>query len=218
MIHYATCQEKDRYIEVNGNSTVSIKPDRINYLITIKEYFKEEFDGKSKPENFRTKVLLKDIESDLIKNLKKIGINQKDITIENLGEHWRERGKDFLVSKRINIVFSDPKKINELVSIIDTKGISSMSIGKMESDNMDKFEKQLKMDAVKNAKEKAECIAQALNVKVGKPLKVTELSSFGGSPLLYGYKSASVDDEMSIEKFRDISLSYSVTVRFEITD
>lgn len=81
MIHYATCQEKDKYIEVNGNSTVSIKPDRINYLITIKEYFKEEFDGKSKPENFRTKVLLKDIESDLIKNLKKIGINQKDITI-----------------------------------------------------------------------------------------------------------------------------------------
>lgn len=218
MIHHANSQEKDRYIEVTGSANVNIKADRINYLITIKEYFKEEFDGKSKPENYRTKVLLKDIESELVEKLKKIGISLKDITIENIGEHWRETGKDFLVSKRINIVFHDTKKINELVSIIDTKGINSMEIGEMESNNMDKFEKQLKIDAVKNAREKAECIANALNVKIGKPLKVTEMSSFDGNSFLYGYKNANTNNQMTINKFKEISKSYSVCIRFEITD
>ena len=46
----------DRYIEVTGTSEIEIVPDKIHYLIEIREYFEEEFDGKSKPEEYRTKV------------------------------------------------------------------------------------------------------------------------------------------------------------------
>ena len=50
-------QTNERYIEVTGTSEIEIVPDKIHYLIEIREYFKEEFDGKSKPEEYRTKVL-----------------------------------------------------------------------------------------------------------------------------------------------------------------
>lgn len=47
-------QTNERYIEVTGTSEIEIVPDKIHYLIEIREYFEEEFDGKSKPEEYRT--------------------------------------------------------------------------------------------------------------------------------------------------------------------
>lgn len=52
-------QTNGRYIEVTGTSEIEIVPDKIHYLIEIREYFEEEFDGKSKPEEYRTKVVPK---------------------------------------------------------------------------------------------------------------------------------------------------------------
>ena len=40
-----------KFIEVTGTSEITLVPDEIHYLIEIKEYWEEEFDGKSKPEN-----------------------------------------------------------------------------------------------------------------------------------------------------------------------
>ena len=42
-------QTSEHYIEVTGTSEIEIMPDKIHYIIEIREYFEEEFDGKSKP-------------------------------------------------------------------------------------------------------------------------------------------------------------------------
>ena len=89
--------EDGRYIEVTGTSEVEIVPDEIHYIIEIKEYFKEEFDGVSKPEEFRTKVPLSRIEQDLRSSLRSIGITEKAIRTQEVGDYWRERGRDFLL-------------------------------------------------------------------------------------------------------------------------
>lgn len=67
-------QTNERYIEVTGTSEVEIIPDKIHYIIEIQEYFEEEFDGKSKPEEYHTKVPLSRIERDLMTVLKENGI------------------------------------------------------------------------------------------------------------------------------------------------
>ena len=54
-------ESSQRYIEVSGTSEIEIVPDKIHYIIEIKEYFEEEFDGKSKPEEFKTKIKLENI-------------------------------------------------------------------------------------------------------------------------------------------------------------
>ena len=48
----ADAQESEgRYIEVTGSSEIEVVPDEIHLLIQIKEYWKEEFVPKSKPED-----------------------------------------------------------------------------------------------------------------------------------------------------------------------
>lgn len=73
-------QEKDgRYIEVTGSSEIEVVPDEIHFLITIKEYWAEEFERKSKEEDYRTKVSLEAIEKDLRKLLHEVGIADEAI-------------------------------------------------------------------------------------------------------------------------------------------
>lgn len=59
MVQTVQAQEvNERHVEVTGTSEIEIMPDKIHYIIEISEYFKKEFDGKSKPEEYHTKVPL----------------------------------------------------------------------------------------------------------------------------------------------------------------
>ena len=59
MVLTAQAQEvNEHYIEVTGTSEIEIMPDKIHYIIEIREYFEEEFDGKSKPEEYHTQLPL----------------------------------------------------------------------------------------------------------------------------------------------------------------
>ena len=134
----AFSQESDnaKYIEVTGTSEITLVPDEIHYLIEIKEYWEEEFDGKSKPENYRTKVPLVGIERNLRTALRKIGIPEDAIRTQEVGDYWRERGLEFLVSKRFDITLTDFSQIDEILKVIDTKGINYMRIGELKNKEM----------------------------------------------------------------------------------
>ena len=105
----ANAQESDeRYIEVTGSSEIEVVPDEIHFLIQIKEYWEEEYTGKSKKEeDFQTKVPLTVIEKDLRKSLRKIGISDEAIRTQEVGDYWRQRGKEFLIGKQLDIRLTD---------------------------------------------------------------------------------------------------------------
>ena len=82
----ADAQESERrYIEVTGSSEIEVVPDEIHFLVQIKEYWQEEYTGKSnKEEDFRTKVPLAMIEKDLRRSLRKIGIADDAIRTQEI--------------------------------------------------------------------------------------------------------------------------------------
>ena len=102
-------QESDgRYVEVTGSSEIEVVPDEIHFLVQIKEYWQEEYTGKSKKEeDFHTKVPLAMIEKDLRKSLRKIGITDDAIRTQEIGDYWRQRGKEFLIGKQLDIRLTD---------------------------------------------------------------------------------------------------------------
>ena len=108
---FVNAQDSDaRYVEVIGSSEIEIVPDEIHFLIQIKEYWEEEYTGKSKKEeDFRTKVPLAMIEKDLRRSLHKIGISDEAIRTQEVGEYWRQRGKEFLIGKQLDIRLTDFK-------------------------------------------------------------------------------------------------------------
>ena len=209
-------QTNGRYIEVTGTSEIEIVPDEIHYLIEIREYFKEEFDGKSKPEEYRTKVPLAEIEQGLREALANSGIPQNAIRTQEIGDYWRQQGQDFLLSKKFDITLTDFNQINEIVKRIDTKGIHTMRIGELENNDMLAYHQKGKIEALKAARRKATYLVEALGKRLGEVIRIVEKDSGNVSP--FAQSNVMSSDAASFDNFRTIKKNYSMLVRFEIID
>ena len=209
-------QTNERYIEVTGTSEIEIVPDKIHYLIEIREYFKEEFDGKSKPEEYRTKVPLSEIEQGLRGVLAEAGIPQNAIRTQEIGDYWRQQGQDFLLSKKFDITLTDFNQINEIVKRIETKGIHTMRIGELENKDMLAYHQKGKIEALKAARRKATYLVEALGKRLGEVIRIVEKDSGNVSP--FAQSNVMSSDVASFDNFRTIKKNYSMLVRFEIID
>lgn len=209
-------QTSERYIEVTGTSEIEIVPDKIHYVIEIREYFEEEFDGKSKPEEFRTKVPLTKIEQELREALRAAGISQNAIRTQEIGDYWRQQGQDFLVSKRFDVTLTDFSQVDKILSHIDTKGINTMHIGELENKDILAYHQRGKIEALKAAQRKASYLVEALGKKLGDVVRIVE----EGSSDIYPVAQSNVlsSDAASFDGFRTIKKNYSMLVRFEIAD
>ncbi len=209
-------ETNERYIEVTGTSEIEIVPDKIHYIIEIREYFEEEFDGKSKPEEYHTKVSLSQIEQDLQKTLAEAGITQDAIRMQEIGDYWRKQGQDFLISKKFDITLTDFRQINEIVKRIDTKGIHTMRIGELENKDILAYHQKGKIEALKAAQQKATYLVEALGKKLGDVIRIVE----EGNSNIFPFAQSNVlsSDAASFDNFRTIKKNYSMLVRFEIID
>lgn len=214
----AYAESEQPYIEVTGTSEIEITPDKIHYIIEIKEYFKEEFDGKSKPEDYRTKVPIAQIEKKLLMALNDAGIPNNDIRTEEIGDYWRKEGRDFLISKKFDITLDDFKLINQIIDRVDTKGISTMYIGELENNDILLYHQQGKIEALKAAQKKAQYLAETLGKKLGDVIRIVEENNGGISPHANAMYSNSAITMDSLDRFRKIKRSYSMLVRFAIID
>lgn len=208
----------DRYIEVMGTSEIEIVPDKIHYLIEIREYFEEEFDGKSKPEEYRTKVPLGQIEQQLRKVLADMDIPKEVVRTQEMGDYWRRQGQDFLVSQKYDITLTDFKQIDEIVKRIDTKGVNTMRIGELENKDMLVYHQKGKMEVLKAAQRKAAYLVEVLGKKLGEVIRIVEDGNAGMSSLFSAQSNVRASDAASFDGFRTIKKYYSMQVRFEITD
>lgn len=211
-------QTNERYIEVTGTSEVEIIPDKIHYIIEIQEYFEEEFDGKSRPEEYHTKVPLSRIERDLMTVLKENGIPKQSVRIQEVGDYWRKQGQDFLISKQLDITLQDFKQIDAIVKQVDTKGIRTMRIGELENKDILAYHEQGKIEALKAAQRKATYLVEALGKKLGPVIRIVEEGNAGLSSLFSAQSNVRTSDAASFDSFRTIRKNYSMLVRFEIVD
>ena len=206
------------YIEVTGTSEVTLVPDEIHFIIEIKEYWEEEFEKRAKPEDYQTKVALEDIERGLRTALHGLGITDKDIRTQEVGDYWRERGRDFLVAKQFDITLHDFNKIDEIIGAVDTRGINSMRIGELKHKDMAQYHRQGKIDALLAARAKAEYLAEALGAKLGDAIRIVEPQDASMVPRVanYGKLMATASDASALDAFRTIKLNYSMHVWFEL--
>ena len=181
--------------------------------------YKEEFDGKSKPEEYHTKVPLSQIEQELQKNLAEAGITQDAIRTQEIGDYWRKQGQDFLVSKQFDITLTDFKQIDEIIKRINTKGINTMRIGELENKDILAYHQKGKIEALKAAQRKAAYLVEALGKKLGGVLRIVEGDNTSGFPFAQSnISNVMSSNAASFDSFRTIKKNYYMLVRFEITD
>jgi uncharacterized protein YggE len=209
--------EEVRFVEVRGNAEMEVQPDEMILSIAIQEYFEEEFQKNKEPEDYKTKVPLAKIEDGLIKSLRKAGIEKEDIRVRGMGNYWRQQGKEFLFSKQLEVKISDFSKVNQLSSLVDAKGIRSLNVGQMSHSDLETLRKQIKTDALKDAREKAAYLVESLGEELGEVLSITEMNDGYSRPFMAKNRMMAADVAYeTVEEVQNITISYQVTARFRI--
>jgi uncharacterized protein len=203
-----------RKIEVTGLAEKEVTPDIINVSISLQEYL----DGKKK-------ITIDQLESQLQSAVKDTGIPKEDFTISNVSgwnNTWqKKKNPDFLASKQYSIQFHDLDKFNQILSKVDPKGIQSTNIDSYDYSKMADLKRELKIQALLSAKEKATYLLNSINEKVGRPISITESdnSSFPTPrPVMYKAMSMSINSapaESDID-VKPIKLNFQVQAVFEI--
>ncbi|MBE9585032.1 SIMPL domain-containing protein [Mucilaginibacter sp. JRF] len=212
---FAQTVDLRRKVEVNGTAEKEVTPDIINVSISLKEYM----DGKKK-------ISISELEKQLEGAVSAAGIPKEDFTVNNVSG-WnnateKKKNPDFLASKQYGIRVRDLNKYNQLLSKVDPKGIQYTNITSYDYSKMPELKKELKLQALLAAKEKANYLVTALGDKLGKVLSISE-NDGGGSvyPQARMYsnvamRSAVADAPESDIDFQKIKLSFQVNAVFEI--
>lgn len=163
-------------IEVVGSAEKEIIPDEIYLSISLKEY-KER----------NSIVSIETLENQLAKAVRSLGIKDEDFQIENIygNNYWWRRKKkedpEFLASKRYRLKLNDLSKVNDLLSKLDPMGVDYMNISEYSHSKIEEFRKELKIEALKAAKGKAEYLLESIGQELGEALEIHEIEV--GSPV-----------------------------------
>ncbi|MGM0581572.1 MAG: SIMPL domain-containing protein [Bacteroidota bacterium] len=211
--------KNQRTISVSGVAEKEIQPDIIYFTISLKEY---QLKTGSKFE-------MNELENQLVSAVEKAEIDKENLTVENVYGYnysWNKKteNKDFMARKQFQLKLPDAKKLNVILSKIEPKAIEYVRVSQYTHSRLQELNQELQVEAVKNAKAKAEALLKPLDEKVGKVMEVNE-NQQNFQPIYYkSYQnkrmmSASTDESASMESdldFKNIKLKAEVHIVFLI--
>jgi uncharacterized protein len=207
------------YIEVTGKSEIEVIPDLIYIKIQLSE------------KDSKIKTSIQDQENALISKLKEIGIDiSKDLLIKDISSNFKYYllfKNDILLSKEYEVLVRDGKTASKVFIELEKIGISIVSIDRLDNSNITNYRKEVKIAAIKAAKDKAESLAFAIGQNIGRAIYIQEIENNynnSGSPGasnsimirdfstgIYGSNAQLPDID-----FEKIKLSFSILCRFEL--
>lgn len=175
---------RQRVINVQASAEREITPDEIFVQIHLKEYDKK---GGGK-------VDIEKIKNDFLSRMKKLGLTEKEITVQSYsgsdGNYWywqKKNKKDPALKASINylVKLGSVKQIDEVVKNLDDEATQNFFIQKVSHSKMEDMKKELKAQALKQAREKAVFMAEAVGAQVGDVLQINEPNEIIDRPYIY---------------------------------
>ena len=205
------------YIEVTGKAEMDIVPDMIYLKIVLSDK-----DNKNKQS-------LDEIEKLMLNKLTEIGIDlNKDLSINDFSSnyklYWISKA-DIILTKEYKLIVHETKTLQKVYSEFQKLGISNVTIDKLDHSKIEQFRKEVKINAIKAAKDKAESLTSSINQSIGKAIYIQELDnqylnnySHAVSNVRIRGASSGYSNESSMPEieFEKINLQYSILVRFEL--
>lgn len=217
---------KERTITVTGAADTKLVPDEMTLTIQIAEYYKEQYEGKNQSD-YKTLVKLEEIENNLMKLLHTNGIPDSSISFSFVNTTWSwyyydGAKKPVKFEKTISVKLSDHNKAVTILRDIDTKGISYLSLGDFHSSKEQEMRRELKAEALKAAKEKAEYMLSKVDKELGDIITIRELDDAypywdwrGPSQRTLSNESYNYEESAPAGP-QEITMRYEVEAEFEI--
>ena len=199
------------YIQVNGRAEREIAPDEFYLQIVINER-----DSKGK-------VSVESQQRDMLAALKRLGVNvEKQLKVANLSSEFFKKNTSVATAK-YQLQLGSSAEVGKVWQALDGLGISNVSILKVSHSQLERYKSEVRVEAMRNAKQNAATLAEAIGQTIGKCFYVYD-SNNDVMPVFYNnmavMRSAKAFDaaEAAAEEepldFKTIKLQYSVQAKF----
>lgn len=207
-------------VSVNGSADMEITPDEIYVLVTLKEYEKK---GSGK-------IGLEKIKTDFLNSCSSVGLHDSLITIASYegGLLKKKKSKEELyASISYQIKFNNSKKMDELVNKLDDEATQSFDVIRVSQSKIQEYRRQVRILAIKAAKEKAGYLTEAVGEGLGGAVTITEYNrdivqpyisqaSYGNTLARAGFDGANWSAAETGIDFKKIKVYMEVNVVFAI--
>ncbi|MFN4951098.1 MAG: SIMPL domain-containing protein [Flavobacteriales bacterium] len=212
--------EEIPYIEVNGYAEKEVIPNEIYIGITLRE----RMENKEKVTIESQEKLLREALTTLSIPISNLSI--ADANADYVKVSWQKR--DVLTKKEYLLKVGNATTVGKVFQELEKMKIQDGSIDHVSHSAIDSLRKQVRIEAIKAAKEKSDYLLNAIGQKTGKALIVSELENNtvsrndlarmparAANKLYSDAVFESIDFEPEIE-FQKIKLSYSIYTKFTI--
>jgi uncharacterized protein YggE len=209
-------------IEVAGFAEIEVVPDEIYFNISLREYFEDE-------KNQKDKVIISTLEKQLIKAIADAGLPKEALSVSGVGgyQNYTDKKKKpatFLEAKQYELKVSSAEKLDGIMSKVESRGVQYANVSRVDHSKKEELKKQVKIDALKAAKEKATYLVASLDQKLGKVLEIKELDEnlsfpqpmFAKNVRAFAQTESADMAADSDVQYQKIKISYRMQAAFEI--
>jgi len=199
------------YIEVSGTAEIEIIPDMIYLNILLNE------------SDTKGKISIEDLEKKMKQRLSDLSIDvEKDLTVNDLSSNYIRyflKEREVTATREYVLLVHDAVTAGKAVKALSDENISNISILKVDHSQMAQKRFDLRLEAVKTAKIKAEAMAEAIGQKAGNAIFLSEYNDIANQlqTNVSGMQARSMRAGYNPEpelSFKNIELKSSVTARF----
>ena len=210
-----------RTITVNGSAEMEIVPDEIYVQVHLKEYDKK---GGGK-------ISIDKIRQDFLTAVRSLGLPDTAISVSgydanNYNPWWRKKNQkqDLHASITYQVKLRNTAQVDQLVDKLDDNATQNFYISRTTHSKLEEFRKNLKIQAVRAAKEKAQYLADAVNEKVGVAVTIHEPGEYyqpfyddaASNRMVKAEAMQTSAPEQPQADFKKMKMRYDVSVVFEL--
>jgi uncharacterized protein YggE len=207
-------------ITVNGSAEIEIIPDEIYVVVDLKEYEKR---GQGK-------INIETIKKTFLSNAKGVGIADSAISIAAYdgfgGNPWlrkKNRKNDLFASIAYQVKIKNSTQLDALVEKLEDEATQNFFIQRTSHSKITEYRKNLKIAAIKAAKEKGSYLAEAINEQIGVAVTINEPTEYYTPyypPMMANRMMKEAVSDAGAETapvdFMKIKLKFDVTVVFAL--
>lgn len=200
-----------KFIEVTGSAEMTVQPDEVQLQITLGDNRKTG--GKK----------IEEIETEFKEILRRNNVKPESIKFEGASNNWwyywqKRHGMNSIT---VNVTLDAKSNILQLVKDLDKPWVMDIAIAKTDHKDITRFRKEVKIQAMKAAKEKAGYLVESVGDKIGGILSVEEIPDsqpdFRSQQRLMANVAYESDQQSTgVDNVAEIKLRYEIKVKFEI--
>lgn len=195
------------YIEVVGTASKFVTPDKIYISIKLTDKLVD-----------KKNYTIDEQEAKLKSSLTKLNIDSKnlflsDSNLEIMRRKYKETG--YKVSKDFTLILKNAEEVSKVFKELNDIDIKEASISKCESSEIELHRKEVRIAAIKAAKEKATYLLDAIGEQIDKPLEVKEENDTDSRVNYYSNVSYNKESQYEIS-FEKIEIKFSYYVKYSI--